>query len=198
MPTPHDELSAFASALAARLPGTWTSAPPQVDDASCSLMTRVWDVGHILWAAGYDSMLHVLLDGPDGQQLCVFKRPVGRGGEFLVTPMYPTGFKPHQVSSVDAPNGIVVPDNPLRAAADGIRRVLPRYEAAFGAVRHHARIQPEPPHSRAERALFLHAAVRLLTTQGMSVNIRNATPAAPTPPPARPLTATTAPAAQPR
>ncbi|MFJ6898151.1 hypothetical protein [Streptomyces hokutonensis] len=243
MPTPHDELSAFATALAARLPGTWTSTPPQVDDDSCSLITRVWDNGHINWAAGYDRTLHVLLDGPDRQQLCVFKRPVGRGGEFLVTPMHPTHFKVHQVSPVEEPNGIVVPGDPLRAAADVARRVLPRYQAALETVRHNARTQPEPPHrqpapepaqtltliwypdgvvgapytsvpedardvlyscsfqyrpheaafalpasySRAERALFLHAVVRLLTAQGIGVNFRNATPAAPTVTPARPL-----------
>lgn len=252
MPTPHDELSAFATALAARLPGTWTSTPPQVDDASCSLIVRVWDVGHINRAAGYDTMLHVLLNGPDRQQLCVFKRPVGRGGEFLVTPMHPTGFKPHHVESVDAPNGIVVPDNPLRAAADVTRRVLPRYEAALDAVRHHARIQPEPPYrrpapepaqtltltwypdgvvgapfksvpkdahdvlyicnfqyrpheaafalpasySRAERANFLHATIRLLTAQGIGVNFRHATPVTPAVAATHLLMTTAAPAAQ--
>ncbi|MFJ9900719.1 hypothetical protein ACIQPR_46085 [Streptomyces sp. NPDC091280] len=245
MPTPHDELSAFATALADRLPGTWSSASPQVDDDSCSLMRRVWDNGHILWAAGYTSMLHILLDGPDRQQLCVFKRPVGRGGEFLVTPMTPTGFRVHQVAHVEEPNGIVVPGDPLRAAVDVARRVLPRYQAAMETVRHNARVQPEPPHrkpapepaqtltlvwypdgvvgapyksvpedarevlyicsfqyrpneaafalpasySRAERALFLHAVVRLLTARDIGVNFRHAAPPAPQPPGCSPVPA---------
>lgn len=175
---------------------------------------------------------------------------MGRGNEFLVAPMEPTGFKPHQVDTVDEPNGIVVPDNPLRAAADVTRRVLPRYHAALETVRHNARTQPEPPHrqpapepaqtltltwypdgvvgapfksvpkdahhvlyichfqyrpheaafalpasySRAERANFLHATVRLLTAQGIGVNFRHATPVTPAVATAHLLTATVAPA----
>jgi hypothetical protein len=254
MPALPTDLSAFANALAERLPGTWTTNHEHIDNyAHTSLSYRVWDNGHIDWATDFSRTVDVvLLNGPDSQQLVVFERPVGRGNEFLVAPMEPTGFKIHQVSGVDEPNGIVVPGDPLRAAADVTRRVLPRYQAALEAVRHNADIQPEPPHrkpapepaqnltliwypdgvvgapyksvprdaydvlyscsfqyrpheaafalpasySRAERALFLHAAVRLLTAQGIGVNFRHATPAAPTVTPARPLIPTAASAAQ--
>ncbi|MFD4555976.1 hypothetical protein ACFWP5_16925 [Streptomyces sp. NPDC058469] len=254
MPALPTDLPAFATALADRLPGTWATSHAHIDnhDPSC-LTNRVWDNGHVLSATGFDRTVEVvLLNGQDSQQLVVFERPVGRGNEFLVAPMEPTGFKIHQISGVDEPNGIVVPGDPQRAAADVARRVLPRYQAALEAVRHNADIQPEPPHrkpapepaqnltliwypdgvvgapyksvpqdaydvlyscsfqyrpheaafalpasySRAERALFLHAAVRLLTAQGIGVNFRHATPAAPTVTPARPLIPTAASAAQ--
>lgn len=64
----------------------------------------------------------------------------------MVAPLEPEGFKTHQISPVREPDGIAVPNDPIRAAAAVIRRVLPRYRAALDAVRHNALVQPEPPH----------------------------------------------------
>jgi hypothetical protein len=47
---------------------------------------------------------------------------------------------------VDEPNGIAVPDDPVRAAATVARRVLPRYRQALETVQDNSRTQPQPPH----------------------------------------------------
>lgn len=66
--------------------------------------------------------------------------------QYLVAPLRPDGFRPHHFRGVDEPNGIAVPDDPVRAAAQVVRRVLPRYAEALNAVRRNALHQPEPPH----------------------------------------------------
>ncbi len=87
----------------------------------------------------------LLLEGPDDAQLCVIERP-RHPRQYLVAPLEPEGFKPHHFRMVDEPNGIAVPDDPVRAAAAVTRRVLPHYRQAMDAVRLNARTQPEPPH----------------------------------------------------
>ncbi|MEU3616861.1 hypothetical protein ABZ725_31845 [Streptomyces sp. NPDC006872] len=86
-----------------------------------------------------------LLDGPEEEQLCIIERP-RYPRRYLVAPLEPEGFKPHHFRRVDEPNGIAVPDDPVRAAAAVARRVLPRYRQALETVRDNARTQPEPPH----------------------------------------------------
>jgi hypothetical protein len=75
----------------------------------------------------------------------VIERPL-RPRQYLVAPLEPEGFAPHHFRGVHEPNGIAVPDDPIRAAAAITRRLLPRYRQAREVVRHHARTQPEPPH----------------------------------------------------
>jgi hypothetical protein len=149
MPTPRTTfLSAFAVALAERLPGTWTSEyhrHPTYKDQFPTI-ERLWDAGHVDYIVSQYVLGHdAVLNGPDGEQLYVTDRPLYRH-QFVVAPLEPEGFKPHQISPVRAPNGIAVPNDPVRAAAAVTRRVLPRYRAALAAVRHNAYGQPEPPH----------------------------------------------------
>ncbi|MCZ0990346.1 hypothetical protein [Streptomyces diastatochromogenes] len=47
---------------------------------------------------------------------------------------------------MEEPNGIAVPDDPARAAAQVSRRVLPNYADALDAVRRNAHLQPDPAH----------------------------------------------------
>jgi hypothetical protein len=107
---------------------------------------RVWDCGpaHSAGQDFPDAPIPVL-EGPDDAQLCVIERP-RYPRQYLVAPLEPEGFKPHHFRMVDEPNGIAVPNDPVRAAAAVSRRVLPRYRQAMDAVRHNALIQPEPPH----------------------------------------------------
>ncbi|PIB11939.1 MULTISPECIES: hypothetical protein [Streptomyces] len=149
MPTPRTTfLSAFAAALADRLPGAWTSEyhrHPTYEDQFPTI-ERLWDAGHVhyivsQYVLGHDAILH----GPGGEQLYVTDRPLYRH-QFVVAALEPEGFKPHQMSPVREPDGIAVPNDPVRAAAAVTRRLLPRYRAALGEVRDKALLQPEPPH----------------------------------------------------
>ncbi|MEU6814063.1 hypothetical protein [Streptomyces sp. NPDC046860] len=108
-----------------------------------------WPIADWLWDYGpaHSALLDwelpiSLLDGPDGQQLCVMPRP-RHARQYLVAPLEPRGFQLHQTSDVLAPNGIAVPDDPARAAAAVARRVLPRYAHALDQVRRNAADNPE-------------------------------------------------------
>ncbi|WP_319685204.1 hypothetical protein, partial [Streptomyces ipomoeae] len=142
MPHPTN-LSAFAPALARRLPGTWTSTQHRYSDDEFPLDHGVWDTGEPSWAVGQRLGQHAVLDGPDRQQLYVLDRQ-RRPGRFLVVPPTPDGFQPHHFRRVDEPGGIAVPGDPARAAADVVRRLLPRYQHALAAVRDNARRLPDP------------------------------------------------------
>ncbi|MEV5979643.1 hypothetical protein [Streptomyces sp. NPDC052114] len=148
MPAPRADLAAFAEMLAARLPGEWHSTYRQHDAYSDQypLDEEVWDNSHVHWAVGVFVLGHdAQLAGPDGQRLSVIDRPLHRD-QFLVVPLAPDeGLKPHHFSGVDEPNGIKVSNDPLRAAVEVSRRVLPRYQQALAAVHHNAQVQPEPP-----------------------------------------------------
>ncbi|MFI6012519.1 hypothetical protein ACIBAG_27490 [Streptomyces sp. NPDC051243] len=148
MPATRTDLSAFAIALAARLPGTWASEYHRhaAYENQFPTIERLWDTGHVdyivsQYVLGHNAVLH----GPHEQQLYVTDRPLYRH-QFVVAPLEPEGFKPHHFRRVDEPNGIAVPNDPVRAAAAVTRRVLPRYCQALDAVRHNALTQPEPPH----------------------------------------------------
>ncbi|WP_234425759.1 hypothetical protein [Streptomyces kebangsaanensis] len=107
---------------------------------------RIWDCGPAHSALlDWPDAPTAFLEGPDGEQLCVMERP-RCPRQYLVAPVQPDGFRPHHFSGVDEPNGIAVPDDPVRAAAAVSRRVLPRLRDALAAVRHNAAVQPEPPH----------------------------------------------------
>ncbi|MEU6148056.1 hypothetical protein ABZ848_47945 [Streptomyces sp. NPDC047081] len=151
MPAPRPtSLALFAAALAERLPGMWTSEYHRHRSYADQFPTveRLWDLGHVdhivsQYVLGHDAVL----TGPDGEQLYVTDRPHYRH-QFVVAALEPSGVKPHQVSPVREPNGIAVPNHPVRAAAAVTRRLLPRYQAAVAAVRAKALDQPEPPHRR--------------------------------------------------
>ncbi|MFF5090380.1 hypothetical protein [Streptomyces niveus] len=130
------DLSAFAAALAARLPGNWTSHYHQhtAYREQFALAHQVWDLGHVHWAVSEFVLGHdAELNGPHGQRLYVIERPL-RLGQFLVAPLQPrTGFT--HFDGVDEPNGIAVPGAPACAAAAVTRRLLPRYQHALTVVR---------------------------------------------------------------
>ncbi|MGW0137540.1 hypothetical protein [Streptomyces calvus] len=130
------------------LPGVWfrkyegVPLPPDL----LPISKRVWDVGITQGALLNSTRAPIaLLHGPYGQELCVVARPL-RPRQYLVAPLEPEGFKPHHFRFVDEPNSIAVPDDPVRAAAEITRRLLPRYRQALESVKHNAIIQPEPPH----------------------------------------------------
>ncbi|MFJ7997497.1 hypothetical protein ACIQ7D_10175 [Streptomyces sp. NPDC096310] len=150
MPVPRTDLSAFADALAARLPDHWTSTyylHAQYRDQFAATH-RLWDTGHIAAVADqYVLGHHAILLGPGGRQLYVADRPL-RQDQFVVAVLEPEGdgIRPHHFVGIDVPNGIALSDDPARAAAQVTRRLLPRYQAALDTVRHNAATRPDPPH----------------------------------------------------
>ncbi|WP_254650153.1 hypothetical protein [Streptomyces sp. GbtcB7] len=147
MPTPRTTfLSVFAASLADRLPGTWTSEYHRhaAYKDQFPAVERLWGLGHVDHIVSQQVLGHdAVLNGPHGQQLYVADRPRYRR-QFVVAPLEPEGFTPDQVSVVREPNGIAVPDDPVRAAAAVVRRLLPRYQHALAAVRNNARPLPSP------------------------------------------------------
>ncbi|MEV8405554.1 hypothetical protein AB0R12_07025 [Streptomyces niveus] len=145
------DLSGFSTALAARLPGTWTSHYHQhaTYPEQFTLGNRVWDLGHVHWAVTQFVLRHdAELNGPHGQRLYIIERPLKRG-QFLVTPLQPS-IEIDYFDDVDEPNGIAVPGDPARAAAAVARRLLPRYQHALAAVHRNsptARTGQPTPHT---------------------------------------------------
>ncbi|MFF7050110.1 hypothetical protein ACFY94_17295 [Streptomyces griseorubiginosus] len=150
MTSPRTDLSAFATALAERLPGIWTSdyqRHARYED-QFPRTEQLWDRGHVDYMVSQYVLTHdAVLHGPAGQRLYVADRPL-YPHQFVVAPLAPVGahIKPHHLDAVREPNGIAVPKDPARAAAQVARRVLPRYEQALQTVLTHAADQPEPPH----------------------------------------------------
>ncbi|CAM5570854.1 hypothetical protein [Streptomyces aurantiogriseus] len=142
------DLSAFAAALAERLPGTWRSEDqtyPTFED-QYPAADRLWDCGPAHSALlDYDLEHGAVLHGPGNARLSVTARP-RNPRQFLVAALKPQGVKRHNISVVDDPMGISVTDDPVRAASSIARRLLPRYLRALDAVRRDARARPEPPH----------------------------------------------------
>lgn len=92
MPSARTDLSLFAAALAARLPGQWTSEYRQHPTYQNQFDTieRLWDAGHVeyivhQYVLGHEAVLH----GPDGQHLYISYRPL-RPRQFVVAPSAPT------------------------------------------------------------------------------------------------------------
>ncbi|MFD8847620.1 hypothetical protein [Streptomyces sp. NPDC059604] len=148
MPAHRPDLSSFSSDLAARLPGTWTSTYQHHAAYKDQYPTtnQVWDIGHVhyivsTYVLAQDAVLH----GPGLQRLYVTSRPL-YSRQFVVAPLEPVGpgIRPHHFEGVEEPHGIAVPDDPVRAAADVTRRVLPRYGQALHEVLHNTEDQPEP------------------------------------------------------
>ncbi|MFB7270769.1 hypothetical protein [Streptomyces sp. NPDC056244] len=147
---PRSDLAAFATAVAERLPGIWTSTYHRhaAYRDQFPLAEHVWDNGHADWAITQFVLGHdAVLTGPGHQSLYVIDRPL-HPGQFLVAALAPDGFKDHHFHGVNEPNGIAVHQHPARAAAQITRRLLPRYRHALNAVRDNAHRQPETPPRR--------------------------------------------------
>ncbi|MFG2564654.1 hypothetical protein ACGFR6_04350 [Streptomyces sp. NPDC048567] len=145
MPTLED----FASAVAARLPGNWTSTYKHYTryEAQFPTTSWLWDNGHVSDLASTYVLGHgAVLRGPEDQELYVTDRPLCPH-EVVVAPLTPdrAGIKRHHFFNVEEPSGIAVPADPVRAAAAVTRRLLPRYEQALQAVLRKMEEQPEPP-----------------------------------------------------
>ncbi|MEU9734497.1 hypothetical protein [Streptomyces sp. NPDC048002] len=150
MPPPSTtSVSVFAAALAARLPGAWTSEyrPHDTYEDQIPIVEGLWDAGHVEFIVNLFPGPGAVLGGPDGEQLYVTDRVLDRR-QFVVAALEPQDFQLHHISPVREPDGIVVPDDPVRAASAVTRRLLPRYRAALDEVRANALAQPEPPHRK--------------------------------------------------
>ncbi|MFF7337352.1 hypothetical protein ACFZAT_08410 [Streptomyces sp. NPDC008163] len=159
MPTLED----FASAVAARLPGDWTSTYEHYTHYEDQYPTtnRLWDNGHVSDLASTYPLEHAaVLRGPEDQELYVTGRPLCPH-EVLVAPLAPdrAGIKRHHFFGVEEPSGIAVPADPVRATAAITRRLLPRYEQARLEVLRKMKEEPEPPHragpARTDRVITL-------------------------------------------
>jgi hypothetical protein len=140
-PPRHDQapgqLQAFSDALARRLPGSWNAVTKRYfaySPAYVEVRERLWDHGPVERALqGFPPDRAALLDGPSGERLLVLARPQCRG-QFLVAALAPPGMD-GTLRADHTPNGIAVPGDPVRAAADVERRLLPRYRHAVEAAR---------------------------------------------------------------
>lgn len=144
------DLAAFAAALSARLPGTWTSQYQRHSQYADQFprTEQLWDTGHVDYVVSQYVLTHdAVLHGPADQRLYVTDRP-RYPHQFVVAALAPDGarIKPHHFAGVAEPNSIAVPKDPARAAARIARRLLPRYEQALRAVLNNAEHQPQPPH----------------------------------------------------
>ncbi|MEU2868699.1 hypothetical protein ABZ769_05760 [Streptomyces olivoreticuli] len=163
---PHRaDLSAFADALAQRLPGTWTSQyHPHPDyPAQFPIAEQLWDMAHAHWAVSEFVLNHdAVLTGPDGKRLYVIDRPLNQH-EFIVAALAPPGLDDHLFRSVPEPNGITVGTDPVRAAATVARRLLPRYDKALAEVRRRAAAKQTASVKRTARVDFAWRADGSLT-----------------------------------
>ncbi|WP_406346553.1 hypothetical protein OH787_06400 [Streptomyces sp. NBC_01547] len=145
------DLAAFAEALAARLPGPWTSTYTRHAAYHDQIATtsELWDVGAVGYAASNFVLGHqAVLGRADGARLLLFDRP-RYPAQFMIGALEPDAHHDafHQVAE---PNGITVPAEPVRAAARVTRRLLPRYENSLRQVQ---RNTAHPPPRRATPAL---------------------------------------------
>ncbi|MFI0722633.1 hypothetical protein [Streptomyces sp. NPDC021224] len=145
MPTPdpnaHDHspsrLEAFSEALAYRLPGPWNAVAKAhfaYSPAYVDVIDRLWDNGPVERALQrFTPDRAALLNGPSGERLVVLAAPQ-RPGRFLVAALAPPGID-GSLRADHTPRDIAVSGDPVRAAADVDRRLLPRYRQAVEAVR---------------------------------------------------------------
>ncbi|MFJ8794589.1 hypothetical protein [Streptomyces sp. NPDC102462] len=121
-------ITEFTHALAERLPG-WRpthSAVPIADDPAGQ---RIWDSGPLPYTAHEAGARRAVLTHHWGLQLYVMPRPY-RPGQYLVLPMLPANAGHRHVQGIQAPRGIAVPADPVRAAAALQRRLLLAYRLA--------------------------------------------------------------------
>ncbi|WP_327255381.1 hypothetical protein [Streptomyces sp. NBC_01244] len=148
---PRTDLGAFARALAARLPGdTWTTTYARHGEYPDQIRTtkELWDIGAVGYAATNFVLGHeAVLARGDGARLLIFDRPLRRR-QFMVGALQPDAHD-DAFHLVAEPNGLAIPADPARAAAQIARRLLPRYETALRQVRHNTAHpvprRPAPP-----------------------------------------------------
>ncbi|MGW2056247.1 hypothetical protein ACWCOZ_20430 [Streptomyces sp. NPDC001840] len=122
------DLRGFASTMAARLPG-WTARAHDltVGEQRREVDERVWDNG-TLSDAFEQWVPHeaAVLTGPGGAQFVAVHRP-GARGQFLVGALRPASIPAHLIAPDDSPvpSAIAVGADPVRAAAEVRRRLLP-------------------------------------------------------------------------
>ncbi|WP_405421521.1 hypothetical protein [Streptomyces erythrochromogenes] len=139
MPPRHHrtDLAAFAEGLAARLPDSWTSTYTRHAAYHDQIATTntVWDMGAVGYAASNFVLGHqAVLARADGARLLLFDRPRYRH-QFMLGALEPDA-PDDAFHQVPEPNGIAIPADPARAAAQAARRLLPRFEDALRRVRH--------------------------------------------------------------
>lgn len=159
------DLAAFATALAQRLPGTWTSQhhPHATYPDQFPIAEELWDMGHAQWAVSEFVLNHdAVLAGPDGKRLYVIDRPLNKG-EFIVAALAPPGLDDHLFRGVPEPNGITVGTDPARASTAVARRLLPRYDKALAEVRRRAALEQVPSVKRTAQVDFAWQADGSLT-----------------------------------
>jgi hypothetical protein len=129
-------MSRLATALADRLPGTWTSSDLDwSDQAERRRVTDfLWDhaaMDHVVFT--YHLTRGALLTANDFTQLLVIDRPT-RPGQFYVGALTPLGIDITEREVPLTPHGIAVTSHPAKAAHQVGSRLLPRYYAAFRAL----------------------------------------------------------------
>lgn len=130
-------MSRFATALADRLPGTWTSSDLDwSDQAERRAVTNVlWyhaAMDHVVFT--YHLARGALLTANDFTQLLIIDRPT-RPGQFFVGALHPPGIDITGRDDVPlTPHGIAVNSHPAKAAHQVRSRLLPAYYAAFTAL----------------------------------------------------------------
>ncbi|MGW3056511.1 hypothetical protein ACWC98_11300 [Streptomyces goshikiensis] len=154
----RDDLATCAEGIAARLPGAWTSAYTRHPDYHAQIATtsQLWDIGAVGYAASNFVLGHqAVLSRADGARLLVFDRP-RHSDQLMIGPMEPDGPRDafHQV---DEPNGITVPRDAIRAAAQVTHRLLPRCEQGLRQIRHNT----AHPHPRRTAPALITGAVSM-------------------------------------
>lgn len=125
-------LGDYASDLAARLPGAWStrveiySHPVWQED----WVPFLWDSGELIEAMQHHRVPYAaVLDNNVGRELLLIERP-GSATEFLLGAATCTGFDDNY-ENAHAPTAVILPDDPQRAAARVEREFLPAYERAL-------------------------------------------------------------------
>ncbi|ORT59151.1 hypothetical protein [Streptomyces sp. CB03238] len=135
-PDARADLAEFTEELSARLPGSWTVARHEhqaADEGQIPLSERVWDYGHVSWVLSeFTPRRSAVLTSDSGIELLITDRPL-RKHEFLVAAFEPRGTGVD--TTTKTPNGIVVSNDPVRAASRVTNRLLPRYQEAVRETR---------------------------------------------------------------
>jgi len=136
MPRPYvrPNLNRFASQVAARLPGTWSTRSHGPDPLDHDPYRDTWDSQLLDWAiCEYRPARASVLAGPAGERLLLIAHPL-RDGEFIVGALAPPGLAHEAVGDVYAPLAVAVPADAVRAAAVIARRFLPRWQEAVARI----------------------------------------------------------------
>ncbi|MFD9069091.1 hypothetical protein [Streptomyces lasiicapitis] len=173
MHDPAPDLASFAIALAAELPGNWSSEhqthaqhPDQFARAE-----HVWDMDLLAHAVAENVLgQDAVLTRDDGTRLYVIARP-RHGEEFLVGALAPADLHAEAFRAVREPDGIAVPDDPTRAAEDITHDLLPRYDKALAQVRGNAARLTAPQAAEPERVVMTWSGEAIVVDKSDRVDI---------------------------